>query len=236
MIAGTGIYTPRDAAALLGEQPATVRRWAWGYSRPRAGRPVRYPPLIATELPEVEGEKALTFVELVELLYVRAFQRLGVPWQLIRHAAALAAKILDTEHPFALRRLYVDPRGVYAELREADGSESLVHLVGEGQHAIAQIVRPYLNELEFDVNEVARRWWPMGKSAGVVVDPMIAFGAPVVEGVGMRASSLSDAYDAELPTFGAAGAVKRVAWTYDIDPADVKTALGFREWLRRKAA
>src|ERR1700756_1931281 len=81
MIAGTGIYTPRDAAALLGEQPATVRRGAWGYSRPPAGRPMRSPPLIATELPEVEGEKALTFVELVELLYVRAFQRLGVPWQ-----------------------------------------------------------------------------------------------------------------------------------------------------------
>jgi uncharacterized protein (DUF433 family) len=233
---GTGIYTPREAAFLLGERPSTIRRCAWGYARPRSGQYIEYPPLIKTELPVVDGQRALTFVELVELLYIRAFERAGVPWTLIKHAAVLAARIFDTGHPFALRRLFVDPKPVYAELREHEGDDSLVQLVGHGQHTMPQLVKPYLDELDFDVNEVAQRWWPMGRRGGVVIDPRIAFGAPVVEETGIRAEALGDAYDAERPIFGDDGAVERVAWTYAIEPGHVRTALRFRDGLRKLAA
>lgn len=233
MRSGTGIYTPKDAATLLKERPATVRRWAWGYSRRRRSGHAEHPPLIKTDLPVVEGQRALTFVELVELLYIRAFERAGVSWKLIREAAAVAARMFSSDHPFALRQLYVDPRSVYGALREKDGSESLVQPIGHGQHAIPRLVKPYLDELDFDVHDVARRWWPMGKGSGVVVDPLIAFGAPVVEAVGIRARSLSDAYEAELPAFGP-DAVNRVAWTYEIDPEHVRTALGLQDWLREQ--
>jgi len=236
MNAGTGIYTPRDAAILLGERPSTIRRWAWGYSRDRAGRPVDYPPLIRTDLPEIDGQRALTFVELIELLYIRAFERAGVPWSLIKHAAVLASRMLGTEHPFAIRRLFVDPKSVYAELREKNGDDSLVQLVGHGQHMMPELVKPYLDELDFDVNDVARRWWPMGRNGGVVIDPQVAFGAPIVEQAGIRTETLADSYDAERPLFGDAGAVERVAWTYDIEPRHVRTALQFREGLRKAAA
>jgi uncharacterized protein (DUF433 family) len=74
----------------------------------------------------------------------------------------------------------------------------------------------------------------MGKAAGIVADPMKAFGAPIVEQVGIRARSLAAAYDAELPAFGT-GAVNRVAWTYDIEPEHVQAALRFREWQSRAA-
>jgi uncharacterized protein (DUF433 family) len=142
--------------------------------------------------------------------------------------------MFSTDHPFALRHLYVDPGSLYGSLREQDGSESLVQLVGHGQHAMPQLVKPYLEQIEFDVNDVARRWWPMGKAAGIVVDPLKAFGAPVVEPVGIRARSLAAAYDAELPAFGP-GALNRVAWTYDIEPEHVQAALRFREWQSRAA-
>jgi len=68
-----------------------------------------------------------------------------------------------------------------------------------------------------------------------VVDPLIAFGLPVVAAVGMRVHALTSAYDAEVPAFGEDGAVGRVAWTYDIAPEHVRTALGFREWLQKAA-
>jgi len=233
---GTGIYTPREAAFLLGERPSTVRRWAWGYSRPRHDQPVHYPPLIQTDLPEIEGQRALTFVELIELLYIRAFERAGAPWSLIKHAAVLASRMFGTRHPFALRRLFVDPGSVYAELRERDGDDSLVQLIGHGQHTIPQLVKPYLEELDFDLHDIARRWWPLGRDGGIVIDPQVAFGSPVVEEAGIRAHALTDAYDAERPVFGDTGAIDRVAWTYEIEPRHVQAALRFRDVLRKTAA
>ncbi|HEU0016573.1 MAG TPA: hypothetical protein VFQ45_23025 [Longimicrobium sp.] len=230
---GTGIYTPADAALLLHERPQTVRRWAFGYTRRRGAERIVHPPLIQTDLPEIEGQRALTFVELVELLYVRAFERAGVSWAHIREAARVAARLYATDHPFALRQVYVEPGSVYGGLEERDGTEALVQLVGHGQHAFPQLVKPYLDQLDFDGNDVARRWWPMGRDGGVVVDPAFAFGAPIVEAVGMRATTLQRAYRAELAEFGGK-AVDRVAWTYEIEPKHVETALRFDAWLKKR--
>ncbi len=64
-----------------------------------------------------------------------------------------------------------------------------------------------------------------------MLDPAFSFGAPVVEAVGIRASTLADAVDAELPA-SSGSTVDRVAWTYEVEPRHVHTALAFRRWLR----
>lgn len=229
MALNTGIYTTGEAASLLHENPRNVRRWAFG--SPHAARG-RSKPLIRTELPVLEGERALTFVELVELLYVRAFHQLGVSWSAIREAARVAAHLFASPHPFALRQVYLDPESVlYGAVTEPDGSEGLIQLRGHGQQAFPQLVKPYLDQIEFGVDDVAAKWWPMGKEGGVLVDPRIAFGAPVVAEAGIRAETLAKAYDAEKPAYGRRAA-ERVAWMYEIEPKHVHAALGFRQWLR----
>ncbi len=220
----TGIYTPAEAAALLHERPRTVRRWAFGDARP---------PLTRTELPEVEGERAITFVELVELLYVQAFRRAGVSLRAIREASAVAARLFGADHPFALRQVYADAGSfLYGLVGEKDGSAALVELRGHGQQEILSFVRPYLTLLDFDRDDLVRRWWPMGRGGGVVVDPAIAFGAPPVEEAGIRTATLARAFDAEHPA-SAERTVERVAWTYEVEPRHVETALAFRRWLGR---
>lgn len=228
---GTGLYSPSEAAVLLRERPETVRRWAYGYVRQRAGGRREYPPLINTELPELEGENALTFVELVELMYVRGFVRAGAPWRLIKEAARVAGRLYETEHPFALRSFLADQNGVYAEIRDTDGGASLVRLVGHGQHTFAQLVRPYLGQLEFDTDNVASRWWPMGRQSGVVVDPRFAFGAPILEEIGIRTEVLTSAYEAEADD-DRTRATERVAWLYSVRPDHVRSALEFKRWLK----
>lgn len=230
VLPGTGIYTPADAATLLHERTETVRRWAFGYRRNRAAGLTVHPPLIHTDLPELEGQRAPTFVELIELLYIRAFERAGVPWRLIKEAANVAARMFSTDHPFALRQLYVDPHSVYGAVQESDGSESLIQLVGHGQHAMSLLVKPYLEQIDFGGDNVATRWWPLGRLGGVVIDPLFAFGAPIVEEIGIRTRTLANSYRAELPTYGEK-AVEHVAWTYEISPRHVETALAFQQWL-----
>ncbi|HYH79644.1 MAG TPA: hypothetical protein VEX86_07595 [Longimicrobium sp.] len=235
---GTGIYTPGEAAALLHEKPATVRRWAFGYRRVRPTGPTRHAPLIATDLPVLEGKPAISFVELIELLYIRAFTAAGASWGIIKEAANVAARELAERghapggrHPFAMRNFFVDPEGLlYVVLNESDDSEAVVLLRGHGQHAFPQLVKPYLDQIDFGLDDVATRWWPLGREGGVCVDPLRAFGAPIVEEAGIRAGTLADVYDAELPQHGAR-TVDRVAWLYEIPPRSVETALGFRRWL-----
>jgi hypothetical protein len=238
---GTGIYTPVEAAALLHERPATVRRWAFGYRRVRPGGYVRHAPLINTDLPVLEGKRAITFVELIEMLYIRAFEAAGASWGVIREAANVAAREFaqrghaqGRDHPFAVRHFFVDPEGLlYLVLNEADDDEAVVLLRGHGQHAFPQLVKPYLDQIDFDLNDVASRWWPLGREGGVAIDPEFAFGAPVVEEVGIEAKTLSETYDAELAQHGARTA-EHVAWLYEVRPQHVHTALRFRRWLSKR--
>ncbi|HEX8391656.1 MAG TPA: hypothetical protein VF665_04785 [Longimicrobium sp.] len=228
---GTGIYSPADAAALLKAPPQEVRRWAFGYSRVRAGTSVTYDPLIRTELPELDGQRALTFVELVELMFIKGFRKAGAPWKEIHEAARVAARILNTDHPFAMRTFFADPGGIYAMLDEAEGGESLVRLVGHGQHAFTSIVKPYLGQLEFDPLETPTRWWPLGKEARVVLDPLVSFGAPVLADVGVPTATLADVYQAEREYAGN-DALRRVAWLYTIPERQVQLAVEFEQWRR----
>jgi uncharacterized protein (DUF433 family) len=226
---GTGIYTLKDAATLIKAPVSEIRRWAFGYARLRDGERVAYEPLIHTELPELEGERALTFIELVELMFIKGFRRSGATWTQIHEAASVAARMFDSEHPFAMRQFFADPTGIYALLRESNGGESLVRLVGHGEHAIDEIVRPYLGQLEFDPSDVPTRWWPLGKEGRVVLDPAVSFGAPIVAEAGIPTHVLANALDAELE-YDRERALERVAWLYKVPPRHVQTAARFEEW------
>ena len=227
---GTGIYTPAEAAALLKAPPAEVRRWAFGYTRVRGGVPKRYEPLIHTQLPELEGRQALTFIELVEMMFIKGFRESGVSWKTIHEAARVAARLFETEHPFAMRQFFADPGGVYALLREVDGGESLVSLVGSGQHVFTDLVRPYLGQLEFAPSDVPTRWWPLGKEGRVVVDPAVSFGQPIVAEAGIPTRTLAEALAAETE-YDPKTALERVAWVYKIPERHVHAATRFEEWL-----
>src|SRR5690348_3519889 len=98
LVPGVGVYPARVAARLLQEKVATIQRWAFGYRR----RGNDYPAAITTILPEVEQERALTFLELVETMFIQALLRSGLSWPKVREASRVAARLLkDEPHPFA---------------------------------------------------------------------------------------------------------------------------------------
>jgi uncharacterized protein (DUF433 family) len=227
---GTGIYTPAEAAALLKAPPAEVRRWAFGYTRVRGGVPRHYEPLIRTQLPELEGQQALTFIELVEMMFIKGFREAGVSWKTIHEAARVAARLFETEHPFAMRQFFADPGGVYALLREVDGGESLVSLVGSGQHVFTDLVRPVPGAARVRSLDVPTRWWPLGKEGRVVVDPAVSFGQPIVAEAGIPTRVLAEALAAETE-YDPKTALERVAWVYRIPERHVHAATRFEEWL-----
>ena len=46
------------------------------------------------------------------------------------------------------------------------------------QFVIEQAARPYFRKLDYDVEGVIR-YWPMGREAGIVLDPNRSFGKPI---------------------------------------------------------
>jgi uncharacterized protein (DUF433 family) len=197
---GTGIYLRSDAARLIGVAPSRLRRWVEGYTyrsvaSPRVGSRRQRPPVVKRDLPIVDSAIALSFVELMELRVVKALLDHDMSLQAVRAAASVASAYFGTEHPLASRRVYTDGKKAFAALR---GDERDVpDLVELTRHRVQQIIagkvfQPFLDEIDFNPStSLAERWWPEGKDVPIVLDPRIAFGAPIVVGTGIRTSTLA---------------------------------------------
>ncbi len=198
---GKGLYTPPQVARFVELSPSTVRRWLQGYQFRYATRGGRRRgasgPVIRGGVPVLRNRRAVTFVELVEVLVVAAFLKEGLRLGTLRRVARRAAEKLGSAHPFAYERFKTDGKDVYLEvLEEASPDVSLLGLAG-GQYAFHPILDPYLRQLDFDTETLmAIRWWPLGKRKPVVLDPEIAFGSPVIAGTRLPVRVVLDALHA----------------------------------------
>lgn len=199
---GTGVYYRAEAARLLRMTPSRLRRWVSGYTywlryqlRPKRRR---QPPVVKTDLPELEGLVALSFLELMELRIVRAFVDRGVPLQRVRKAAQLASIHFGTQHPFASRRVFTDGSSIFSALTPGGSDHRLIELAKDThlQILFGEVLEPFLEEIDFDNSTaLAFRWWPLGKGRPIVLDPRIAFGAPIVAGTRVRTDTIAGAVE-----------------------------------------
>lgn len=216
-----GIYPVPVAAHLLQEEPATVHRWAFGYRR----RGLKYPSAINTELPVLSGIHALTFLELVELMFIQALLQSGVSWIKVREASRVAAHLLKNEpHPFAAKRWFADAAAIYLKLGVDHDEDILVEVAGYAQVAMEPVLHPYLTQLDFDVKGIAQRWFPMGFATPVVLDPRRSFGMPITATAGVPTETIARLHSA-------GDSVSTIAISYAIDEAEVEAALRYEESL-----
>lgn len=215
-----GLYSIPAAAKLLGAKSGQLRRWAFGYER----RGQKYDAAINAALGEIGGEQVLTFLDLVELMFIRGLRASGQSFPRIHEAHRVLSRLLETEHPFALRRGFSDPAGIYALLERQDQGDLLVELKGAGQIAMWPALQKYLQQLDFNLDDVAERWHPAGRATPVVVDPRISFGAPVIEGTRIETAVVADLYQGEE-------SVDELAWLYDLEPAQIRAAVEFENTL-----
>lgn len=228
---GIGIYARADAARLLGMSAARLRRWVGGYTYwLRASTPTRArrhrPPVIRTDLPVVDDVVALSFLELMELRVVKAIVDAGVSLQHVRAAARLAADHFHTDHPFASRRVFTDGRAIFSAVSADDAAPDVVRWRADDidQVIAGGIFEQFLHEIEFDpASCLAERWWPLGRGQPVVLDPRIAFGAPVVAGTAVRTSVVA--------RFARHASVDEAAVAYEIERRQADAAVEFERQL-----
>jgi len=231
---GVGLYSRADASRLLGMHPARINRWVRGYSYSWMATAQRRrghkPPVIHTDLPRIDGAIVLSFVELMELRVVQEFIVRGIPLQTVRVAWEHACKAFNAKHPFADQRMFVDAGAIFMAVDGADSSDVLE--VSHRGHPFQVVAGPIfaqsLEELEFDEgSSLARRWWPLGRGVPVVLDPRIAFGAPVVAGTGIRTETVA--------FYARRNPIDAVAKAYGVEALTMQAALKFESRLAQAA-
>jgi uncharacterized protein (DUF433 family) len=218
----TGIYSLAEAARLTRVSKGRIRRWIKGYDY-RKGAARRHSDAVwHGDIQPIDGKIALGFLDLVEIRFVDEFLRAGVSWKTMRKAHTLAKQELGAEHPFCSNRFVTDGRRILLRQANESSDRALLDLVSN-QQEFERIVEPFLKELEFAEEHLAR-WWPMGKERHVVVDPLRNLGQPTVSKSGVPAQILARSAKAN-------GSVEAVARWYEVLPEEVRDAVAFEESL-----
>ncbi|NLX95553.1 MAG: DUF433 domain-containing protein [Rhodopirellula sp.] len=207
---GVGLYSIPEASRLLKSPVNSVRRWL----NPKEG-------LVHRALDP--GEQTITFLELMELHFIKLFRDQGVSLPTIRRAAKTAAAQFGTMHPFAVHRFDTDGRTVFATLLSEEKDTAIVEDLKHGQYVFDGIMRPFFKHIEYGQDE-AIRFWPQGMSGRVVLDPERQFGKPIDSRTGVPATALYMAVQAgEDPVC--------VAEWFDVPLESVRAAVSFEEHL-----
>jgi len=221
---GKGIYALPDASRILKIDPQKMRRWVNGYTYQRnmERRPVG--PLFQTEFEHVSDNTVLSFLDLVELLFIKNFVQHGVRIQKIREAAAAAAKLLDTSHPFAVRKMYTDGKEIFAETAKDNDVTSLLDLINK-QFQFDEVIGSLLYGcIDFDDYDFAQKWWPLGKTEDIVLDPSRNMGQPILDKRNVRTGLIYELFKAKRD-------MDEISEWYDLDRAEIEAAIAFEEGL-----
>jgi uncharacterized protein (DUF433 family) len=210
------LYTFTELVRYADATPRTARRWLSGYEYPtRFGTGAS--PAIAGA-----GEVAdlRTFADLVEVAAISAARSAHVPLQSLRRAVSAARGIYGWERPLLAQRFRHDGREFFIT---DPTSAQPVNLSRWGQIAWRYIA-DVLRDLDYE-QEIAARWWPLGHSGGISVDPAVSFGRPVVDPFGVTTLVISE-------RFKAGDSIADLADDYSIPPDLIETAVRYEQQPR----
>lgn len=215
---GNGIYSYGEASIITGVTYNTLRRWIEGYRRTDSGNPIS--PIFESDYQKIDDKKALSFMDVIEILFIKSFHSYGLSVQLIRKAVDRAALLLSSQHPFAIKKFYTDGKTILARIAKESEMPELIDLIKK-QYQFDEIVLPELYEcIDFGKYDIAERYWPEGKNKNIVIDPKINFGKPTIYGSNIPIQTLTDLYKS--------GQTRQdLAEWYDIDIKDVELAIYF---------
>lgn len=218
-IFGQGIYSPRQAARLIGGTPQEVLRWT------RGSGPTQ--PLWRGHYQNLDDAREISFADLIEVRLVRAARQKGVSLQAIRFAIEFAKEKYSTDHPFSTIGFKTDGHEILMEATERDGQLVSLARRNAGQKVFTKIIEQSLSDLEYEGSRVSL-WRP--KSANhVVIDPNRAFGSPILDEHGISTSVL---FDEEAN----GASLKYLASIYEIPKSKVEDAVKFEKGLAKQQA
>ncbi len=209
------LYGFADADYLANVSRGTAKRWLAGYAYyDTHGQRVVQPPVT----PGVQREESVSFADLVEIAAIGRLKEVGFSLRVIREIVRNCQEILRVPRPLATLRFKMGGREIFV-----DRGDVLLE-VGRKKRMQAwnEVLDPFLQELDYDANQLVARWWPLGRSAPVVIDPEYGFGFPVVAKSGVRTEIILERFIAGDPK-------EQISDDFNIEQVHVDRALEFEQ-------
>jgi len=203
---GRGFYTVAEAARYTRVPQATVRAW------------FKQRHLLAAHYADESKPIALDFLDLIDVYIVGRLRRMNVSLPTIRKAYEVLQEQLHTEHPFCHNNLATDGKRVFLDAARETGSKRLSDVI-DGQFYF-RFVLPFLKRISYNRHTSLAEEWRIER--GIVINPLISSGEPVIQRTAIPADVIARAYVANGKDDG------YVADIYEIDKSDVHNALEFR--------
>ncbi len=238
---GLGLFPLPEAARLAQLDMLTARRWALGYDYRYRGEKRHSPGIMPLQLPQVGTGRDLTFREMLTLRLVRGFRKAGLSLLTIKLVARRAAETYSEPLPFVSKHFRTDGRKIFLELRSIQDSEERDltkrdrHVIDvlTGQENFVEVVEPSLFANVDWQDDLATRWWPLGRENSVVLDPQVIFGAPHLRDSRVPTTVVAQAVQAEG---GGSEVQQGVADWFGVTVEGVQNAVTFEaEWLKTAA-
>lgn len=210
---GSGIYTLPDIARILRLPYHKVNLWVNQYWDGELGKEFEI-----NYSWTVHNTKAVSFLTLVEFYVLYQLAESGVKTRKVLLAHKELSKYFNTIFPFAQRdvldNIRTDGKRIYFNFHGV-----ILSLDGTKQFNLG-FLEEFFKNLEFDNELLASRFWPLGKSKNIIIDPKRQFGRPVVGCTNIYPETLFNMYKAGEQ-------IDFIAFIYEIDRKLVEDAIDF---------
>lgn len=216
-----GVYTIPDASRILNLPRPRVQRWVSGYTHVFPDGLKQHKSGIVDYGVWGEGKmRGLNFLALIEVYVFAALRGIGVSSQGIKAAREELIQCFKTNYPLASHKLLSDGKKILVNL-ESPNDPILMILGEQGQTALRPIIEPFCKKIDFCTEtSLAMRYWPLGKSRAVVVDPRQNFGRPSIVGTNISTETIAQ-------YVRAGEKIENVSSEFELSPAAIKDAIDY---------
>lgn len=209
-------YTCGDVAAFLRIPVSTVRVWCMG-------QPLRVPAAskdrsAALIRPASTAPAMLSFWNLVELYVLGSLRRKhGISLQKVRRSLRFVERELGVDRPLIRQEFYTDGVGLFVK-----NYTELLNVSQSGQLEWSQLLQGAVQRVERDVHGLASALFPWinrpEEPRDIEIDPLRAFGRPVVAKTGIPTESIAE-------RFRAGESIQTIARDFGLNPNRVEAAV-----------
>lgn len=208
---GIGLYSVPDVAQILHLDLPFVRRWLreyWGnkfkarkqsFSSWGTGR-----------------NKVVHFYTLIEFYVFYQLRKQGLSAQSIAKSHEIIAEELNTQFPFATSTILTDGRKILYKI----DTDKIIDADRTKQLNFVTIIEEFCQQMDFGKDNLAIRYWPLGKEKNIVVDPHHQLGQPIIKNTNILAETL---YRMSI----AGEKVNFIASLYNVSVNDVTSSIEF---------
>ncbi|MCH8964614.1 MAG: DUF433 domain-containing protein [Planctomycetes bacterium] len=216
----SGVYRLADVARYTELHANRVRSW---FKQPQADNKA---PLFYGDYGIIEHQTAVSFLDMIDVLVAGQFRNEGVSLGVVRKAYASLQKRLECEHPFCHQDLYTDGRTIFVLAASEIGDKTLSEIVTRQQFFMQ--IKDQLMRIDYGkATRIAEKWRIVD---GVVIDPRICTGKPVVESTGITTFVISNCYFANQEDAAI------VSELFNISESHVLSAVNFEQVYGRTRA